>query len=513
MSLKNEERCEVCRRRLSECTCPPPSTGNGEIVAKIFFSVIFLAIIVLVATFVFPEHELSQKIQSFLPSSFVSQEFIVYADAEEVSATATPFKPEINPTIIPNFVVQECKVQGAGADRVVSYKVSFREIDGMQVPNFISDEGDLVSEEFPSFEGKEFLLVCFPKELGSSWATQTKSDGSVYQDLFFELIGSKPINEKTGQEDTSTIERGFWLFVNPELYTSNGGTNTTIHGEDNGEKDAEPSPTPTETPAPTLQPTPTVMVPEVVSVVYEKVPFEDLMYDRNLGSQVWEQCGSQSLEFRQAEGFYGTIEAACPSFSDPTVHIQWVTGLGEAYNLYWHGGSGGGTWYVRGGRMSYGNGGNETYIYTNSLGVEMYSKGIGFVTLSPVQLFQPTPIPPTPEPQITPSPTSWFPQVGCAEITWDWLKSNTQVLTNEKGDTVLIRRADGYWWGNNNPTNCYLISGLPTDVVDIDSGKEGTWKLTTGGAISLGWLDSSYEGNIFFYHVSNYIWVGMVDPK
>jgi hypothetical protein len=143
--------------------------------------------------------------------------------------------------------------------------------------------------------------------------------------------------------------------------------------------------------------------------------------------------------------------------------------------------------------------------------------GFGKASVSPVQLFQPTP---TTAPTNTPRPsetlptataTSGFPDIGCISLTWNQVTSQAMTIVNERGDSVLVRRKDGFWWGNNNADNCYSISGLPSTVTNLDTGKTGTWSLGTGSVINLGWLDSSYVGNMWIWKVSNFTWVGMVD--
>jgi hypothetical protein len=157
---------------------------------------------------------------------------------------------------------------------------------------------------------------------------------------------------------------------------------------------------------------------------------------------------------------------------------------------------------------------NLTYSWTNSLGVKYYTMGFGKVSLSPVQLFQPTPTAAptsTPRPSETlPSPTatSWFPDIGCISLTWSQVKSQALTIVNERGDSLLIYRKDGFWWGNNNADNCYTISGVPRTVTNLDDGRTGTWTWTV---INLGWIDPYYVGNAWVWRVSNYVWVGMVD--
>lgn len=482
--------------------------GDQKIQEGLFIGFVWLFVVFLIICFWVFQDEIKDFTLSFQEE--------LGKEIEVETFTPTLLSPRINPTAIPEFIVQECRVSGEASARVATYVVTFRDVNGIKVPNFITDEG-MVGNNFPSFEEKDFLLVCFPKELGKTWAEQLKADGSTYQEVFFHLIGTQPVNEKTGLTDVSTIERGFWFFLNPESSLILNSENRSNDSENNmGNQLSTSTPTPllpvldmsTPTPAPTVQPTPTTMV-EVTTYTYEDVSVEDLFYNRGLGPEIWAIC--TDIEFR-TDGGFGYVEAACPSFNEPTLFIKRVIGLGEYYNLYWSGDTGGGTWYTRGGHMAYGNGGSASYVYTNTLGIPLYSVGFGMVTLSPIQLFVPTPTPAPTEirPQFTPSRTAWYPQTGCAQITWEWLQNNSQVLYNERGDTVLQHRADGSWWGNNNAQSCYIITGLPSDVVDIDTGMNGVWNQKT---ISLGWLDKSYQGNVFFYHISANVWVGMVDKK
>ncbi len=490
------ERCANCgnRKLIGEncmaCQLPEntPVRSNKSVIY------ILIAMVVLVVF----------GVSMVLPVSAADRNGSISGDfASLTPESAATFSPVDLPKKI-KYIVETCEVKGEEAGKVETFKAEMRELNNNWLAQFQNDDGTFIQEKFPSFNGKMFLLFCMPKEIGPNWMT-------LYGDKFFTAVGTNPIDdkaEKTGKINKETINNGYWLFYRPiENKKSNSkAVNQTI------------SQTPnivtatmyfTDTPAPTLPPptfTPIVLAVNVTNN-YTRIELDDLIYDRGDGAVAWQQCDSKSFTFRSKGNGY--MEAACPDFYTPTVHIDTVGSLGEGYSVYSMAGTG--SWFARSGVMIYGNTGLN-YSWTNSLGIQYYSLGIGNVSVSPVQLVAPTQTPPpSPLPNVVPTSTSFKSTLGCYIISWEKIKSDPQAIINEIGDPILLFMPDRTWKGSNS-NQCYEITGYPIVVINLDTGAMGTWNLKSGSTIILGWLDPAYKDYPFIWRVSNNIWVGNVDP-
>ena len=452
------------------------------------------------------------SIIAILVVAFVGLSFILPVSASDLQGTmgyegataVAELTPTLNPSDLPKkikYIVETCEVKGEESNKVEAFKAEMREVNNNWLTQFQSDDGTFIQDKFPLFNDKTFLLFCMPKEIGPNWMT-------LYGDKFFTAIGTNPIDEKTGKENKETIAKGYWLFYKQDKKINEGSNGTSSSSTPN-----VISPTATmyftDTPAPTLPPptlTPIVLVANVTNN-YTYIELDDLIYDRGDGAVAWQQCLSKSFSFRSKGNGY--MEAACPDFYTPTVHIDTVGNLGEGYSVYSSDGTG--SWFARSGIMNYGNTGLN-YSWTNSLGIQYYSMGIGNVSVSPVQLVAPTQTPqPTLQPNVIPTNTSFKSSLGCYVIGWEKLKSDPLAIVNEIGDPVLLFQPDRTWKGSNT-NQCYEISGYPIVVINLDTGAMGTWNLKSGSTISLGWLDPAFKDYPFIWRISNNIWVGNVDP-
>jgi hypothetical protein len=443
--------------------------------------------------------------------------------------SATPALTQVLPTsTLPADVANGdvCKPNNpSDLATTATYIVKFRKVDGVgMVPNFLKDDMRSDVDFGQLFQGKEWLAVCFGDSIETmdNWGNNAGQNGQSYKEIFFMLLNARPV-------DDSTSSKGYWIFHNPGKggigystpgAVSPGGGGGGASGGTNGSATPFQPATPTFTPSPTqtLLPTPTwapsltpipppangVDSPTVIR--YESVNWSDLANATKMGANVWASCNYGKMAFRTQGGY---AQAACPNFDKPIAYVANVSNLGEVFNLDR------GAWYVSYGIVVYGNSGGPTYSWTSRLGIPYYSVGYGKVTVSPVQLYTPTQ---TPVPFVfgnpTPTVTSLVPYVGCVTLTWAQLQSNAPNIVQEQGDSVLIRRGtDGYFWGNSNSEKCYIITGLPSRVTNMDTGLVASWHITGGSVISIGRLDDAYASNIFIWHVSNYLWVGMVDPE
>lgn len=187
----------------------------------------------------------------------------------------------------PTITVAECTgASTQDSERLSTFIVEFRDVKVgekvFRVPNFLADDGT-IGDNFPSFNGREYLLICFiPTEFGKWGEVQ---DGANLKN-FLARVGGTVVD--------GSLEKGYFLFylgsnpIVPTAYQPAANTPTPT---------TAPTPTPTPEYSTFIEPLPTATPIERAMILADPeqlhVEWEALVGNYGVGAIVWEQTGTE----------------------------------------------------------------------------------------------------------------------------------------------------------------------------------------------------------------------------
>ncbi len=337
---------------------------------------------------------------------------------------------------IPEYSVKDCGGETEEDNkRLTPYIVTFRNVTingtDMTVPSFLNDDGTM-SDNFPTFNGKEYLLVCFVPDQMEKWGRGdngknldkfianvqgTLVKGSLQERHFLFYKAAAQIPSATPFRPSSQVSV-VQPTAAPEMITF-----------------IEPLPTPTPFPNP-----PIIAAPQQEYYV----EWSQLMNKEGVGALVWQNAGT--------ELFCETIRLGGSScVGSDGITQAFISGLPDINNIDGY---------------SWGQVDNGNIVMRLTLDQVEGGLTIGQVTLWPV------------------APVTTTPNSRCETIDFYSIVSSLEFNLQSVGGTLTY---DGeYWQGNNQ---CFTINGierLSDGVFDKSSGLMGAvnyWE--TGATISL----------------------------